>query len=131
MKAKFLSVLVILIGFTILPVLSATYYTDEQIEYLASDDGNYIHPSSIDPIFLKGTLSLNSKTITNTFFFDLGSVTFQILDENDRVVLTERTTAVAGGSYTISIEGWAAGKYKICCFIPNERTQVGNFQITD
>lgn len=128
MKTKFFSTLITLMMCVLTPVISANYYTDKDIEYQAGEDGNYIYPTSLKPALLKGTLSYNNRTIVNTFYFNLGFVTFQIVNENEQVVIAEQTMAVAGGSHTLSLEGLEAGKYKICCLIPGERPQVAEFE---
>lgn len=129
MKTKFFSALVILMMCILTPLISANYYTDKDIEYQAGEDGNYIYPTSIEPVWLKGCLSYTNRTIVNTFYFDLGQVTFQVVNANEQVVIAEQATAVAGGNHTVSLDGLEAGKYKICCLIPGEKPQVAEFEL--
>lgn len=130
MKTKFFGVLV---AFTILiavPVFSSMYYTDEQIEYHGSDDGDYVYPTDMVPIYLEGTLSQDNMTIVNTFYYDLGQVTFKIESQQAKsIVLTERTIAYKNSVYTIDIKELEAGNYKISCYSEELATQVGEFEI--
>lgn len=130
MKTKIFGVLIILIGLIVAPVFSSTYYTDEQIEYLGSDDGDYVYPTDTTPIYLEGTLSQDKMTIVNTFYYDLGQVTFQIEAEKTKsIVLTDNTVAYKGGAYTLDIRGLEAGSYKISCYSEELATQVAKFEI--
>lgn len=62
----------------VVPVFSSTYYTDEDLDFLATDDGDYIYPTDTAPTYLDGTLSQNKMTIDCNFYYDLGQVTFKI-----------------------------------------------------
>ncbi|CCZ81542.1 hypothetical protein [Odoribacter laneus] len=129
MKTKFFSVL-ILISLIVMPVFSSMYYTDEQIEYHGSDDGDYIYPTDTAPIYLEGILSQDKMTIVNTFYYDLGQVTFKIESQQAKsIVLTENTIAYKGGTYTLDIRNLEAGSYKISCYSEELATQVAKFEI--
>lgn len=129
MKTKFWGVLV-LISLMIVPAFSSTYYTDEEIEYLGMDDGDFVCPTDSTPIYLSGTLSQDNMTIVNTFYYDLGQVTFKIESQQTRsIVLTENTTAYKNDVYTIDINGLESGSYKISCYSEELATQVGEFEI--
>lgn len=129
MKTKFFGVL-LLISLIVIPVFSSTYYTDEQIEYLGSDDGDYVYPTDSAPTYLEGILSQDKMTIVNTFYYDLGQVTFKIESQQAKsIVLTENTIAYKGGTYTLDIKGLEAGSYKISCYSEELATQVAKFEI--
>ena len=129
MKTKFFGVL-LLISLIVIPVFSSTYYTDEQIEYLGSDDGDYVYPTDSAPTYLEGILYQDKMTIVNTFYYDLGQVTFKIESQQAKsIVLTENTIAYKGGTYTLDIEGLEAGSYKISCYSEELATQVAKFEI--
>lgn len=130
MKTKFFGVLVILISLVVAPVFSSTYYTDEDIEFLGGDDGDYVYPTDAVPVYLDGTLSQNKMTIDCNFHYDLGQVTFQIEAEKTKsIVLTDNTVAYKGGAYTLDIRGLEAGSYKISCYSEELATQVAKFEI--
>lgn len=129
MKTKFWGVLV-LISLMIVPAFSSTYYTDEEIEYLGMDDGDFVCPTDSTPIYLSGTLSQDNMTIVNTFYYDLGQVTFKIESQQEKsIVLTENTIAYKNSVYTIDIKELEAGNYKISCYSEELATQVGEFEI--
>ncbi len=129
MKTKFFGVL-LLISLIVIPVFSSTYYTDEQIEYLGSDDGDYVYPTDSAPTYLEGILSQDKMTIVNTFYYDLGQVTFKIESQQAKsIVLTENTIAYKGDTYTLDIKGLEAGSYKISCYSEELATQVAKFEI--
>lgn len=129
MKTKFFGVL-LLISLIVIPVFSSTYYTDEQIEYLGSDDGDYVYPTDSAPTYLEGILSQDKMTIVNTFYYDLGQVTFKIESQQAKsIVLTENTIAYKGDTYTLDIKGLEAGNYKISCYSEELATQVAKFEI--
>lgn len=130
MKMKFFGVLVVLVSLIIAPVFSSTYYTDEDLDFLATDDGDYIYPTDTTPIYLDGTLSQNKMTIDCNFYYDLGQVTFKIESQQAKsIVLTESTIAYTGGTYTININRLEAGNYKISCYSEELATQVADFEI--
>lgn len=130
MKAKNL-LLVLLLAFFMPGITQAAPagITDEDLDYLGRVDGIHVRPVSLDPVFLKGTLSNDNQAITNTFFFNLGEVVFQITNKDGVIYSTFRTQAVEGGSFTIDIKGLPAGQYDIVCFIPDEVPQVAAFQV--
>lgn len=130
MKTKFFGVLLILISVIVVPVFSSTYLTDEELEYLGSDDGDYVYPTDSAPTYLEGILSQDKMTIVNTFYYDLGQVTFKIESQQAKsIVLTENTIAYKGGTYTLDIKGLEAGSYKISCYSEELATQVAKFEI--
>lgn len=130
MKTKFFGVLVILIGLMVVPVFSSTYYTDEDLDFLATDDGDYIYPTDTAPTYLDGTLSQNKMTIDCNFYYDLGQVTFKIESQQAKsIVLTENTIAYKGGTYTLDIRNLESGSYKISCYSEELATQVAKFEI--
>lgn len=114
----------------IVPAFSSSYYTDEDIEFIGGDDGDYVYPTDTVPIYLEGTLSQNNMTIDCNFYYDLGQVTFKIESQQTRsIVLTENTTAYKNDVYTIDINGLESGSYKISCYSEELATQVGEFEI--
>ena len=113
-----------------MPVFSSMYYTDEQIEYHGSDDGDYIYPTDTAPIYLEWILSQDKMTIVNTFYYDLGQVTFKIESQQAKsIVLTENTIAYKGSTYTLDIRNLESGSYKISCYSEELATQVAKFEI--
>ena len=126
MKIKLFSLIVVLIGLVISPAFSIT---DEELEYQGVDVGDIIHPTSVQPTLIKGVLSLDKKTIVNTFFENMGRVVFQVTDMNNQPVITKEAIAFAGGSATVDISSLAPGNYKIYCFISSETAQVAHFQV--
>ncbi len=130
MKTKFFGVLVILVGLIIAPVFSSTYLTDEELLYVGMDDGDVVCPTDTTPIYIEGILSQDNMTIVNTFYYDLGQVTFKIESQQAKsIVLTEKTTAYKNGTYTIDIKELEAGNYKISCYSEELATQVADFEI--
>lgn len=134
MKTKMCMLLLVLgLGF-MMPVYSyssetsvAGRITDEDLEYQGTDCGE-IGPVSLDPEFLKGTISYENKTITNTFFFDFGTVTVWITDANGNLVMSEEANTSIDAQSTIDIKDLRAGSYKIIVFLP-EGQQVANFNV--
>lgn len=130
MKTKFFGVLVMLVGLIIAPVFSSTYLTDEELLYVGMDDGDVVCPTDTTPIYIEGILSQDNMTIVNTFYYDLGQVTFKIESQQAKsIVLTEKTIAYKNGTYTIDIKELEAGNYKISCYSEELATQVADFEI--
>lgn len=128
---KFLTLVISL--FLVLPSFaspsapSGSGVTDEDLEYIGQNDGDFARPRSIQIPLLKGVISYTNGTIVNTFYFDLGPVTFQVIDEAGEAVLTQTANAVSGGKVTVDIKDLPEGNYVIVCYIPNEASQVASF----
>lgn len=101
--------------------------TDDDLDYQNSNMGE-IGPVSLDPEFLKGVISYDDKTITNTFFFDFGTVTVWISDANGNLIISEEVNTSVDANSTIDIKDLRAGSYKIIVFLP-EGQQVANFNV--
>ena len=126
MKIKLFSLIIVLIGLIISPAFSIT---DEELEYQGVNMGDIVYPTSVHPTLIKGVLSLDKKTIVNTFFENMGRVVFQVTDMNNQALITKEAIAFTGGSATIDISSLAPGNYKIYCFISSETAQVAQFQV--
>lgn len=105
----------------------ASGITDEELDYQSRRDGEIARPRSIEVPLLKGVISYTNQVITNTFFFNLGEVTFQIIDAGGNAVLTRQAFAVSGGKVTLDLSGLAPGKYDVVCYIIDEAPQVASF----
>lgn len=121
MNAKLLILFLALGSLLFMPTLSYSTqadaqwgWTDEEFEYLGSDNGN-LGPRSIVQPLVKGVLSYTSKTITNTFSKDLGVVTVQIENESGTVYVKKTIDTSKEKSLTIDISMLESQSYKITC----------------
>lgn len=129
MKTKIWMLLMALGMLFAIPSLSYAQYTDEDIEFEAGDSNNSdFGPISFDPVLVKGVLSHNNKTITNTFLFDLGDVTVQIVDKSGNVYIEEEVNTSENAVLVIDIKNLPAQTYKIICFT-KEGLQTATFSL--
>ncbi|WP_251621996.1 hypothetical protein [Odoribacter lunatus] len=128
MKTK-LFMMVCLLGISLFfPKTSHAQLTEENLELQSNWDAEF-GPVSLQPEYLTATLSHVNRTITGTFAFNYGYVTFWIVSEKGELCLSEEVNAVANGSYYLDLSKLKAGKYRLQCYLPGEPTQVANFEL--
>lgn len=128
MKTKFLFFFFIIGMFFLIPSVSHAQITEESLDMLGEFDGE-LSPVSVETPLLAATLNHINKTLKVDFLSNLGRVTFQIVDESNRIYLAKEVMSVEGGFYTFNLSSLPAGKYKIICFIPNKTKQAAYFEL--
>lgn len=128
MKTKLLILVSVLSMCLFISVDSFAQLTEDNLDYQSQMDGEF-GPTSLDPVFLTGKVNHATQTISGTFNFNLGIVTFWVVDEAGQLCVTEEINAVENGSYEIKLNSLKTGKYSIICFIPGETKQVAYFEL--
>lgn len=129
MKTKFFLLLMTIGMLLAVPVVSYGQYTDEDLDYEGGNSGNgEWGPVSLEPELIKGIISYNNQTITNTFLFDLGVVTIWIVDEKGNLYISEEVNTTEEKSIVIDIKALPAQKYKMICFT-KEGQQTARFEV--
>lgn len=112
-----------------IPTISfAQGYTDEDLDFEASDSSNSdFGPTSLkpvtftdifEPVLITGILSHQRQTISLDFIMDLGVVTIQIIDTKGTVVLSQQINTSREPYKVINIKALPAQKYRIICYNP-------------
>lgn len=129
MKTKFLMFMMAIGMLLASPAISYAQITDDDLEYQGGNPGNEeFGPVSLEPVIIKGVVSHDDKTITNTFLEDLGVVTIWITDEKGTLYISQEVNTTEEETVTIDIKSLPAQKYIIICFTP-EGQQKAKFEI--
>ena len=107
---------------------SSAQLTEENIRFQSQWDAEFT-PVSLEPEYLTATLSYVNKTISGTFAFNYGHVTFWIINEAGELCLSEEISAYANGNYLLDLKLLKAGKYRLQCFLPGDPMQVAYFEL--
>lgn len=110
------------------PKISFAQLTEENIELHSQWDDD-IGPVSLEPEYLTATLSHVNKTISGTFAFNYGNVTFWIINEAGELCLSEEVSASANGTYLLDLSPLKPGKYRLQCFLPGDPMQFAYFEL--
>lgn len=102
--------------------------TDDDLDYQGSNETGF-GPVSLDPTLVQGVLSRSNMTITNTFCFDFGTVTVQVVDENRNAYIIEQINTSADRVMTLDISSLPQGAYTIVCYIQGEKPQEAKFTL--
>lgn len=112
-----------------MPTISfAQGYTDEDLDFEASDPSNgdfgptSLRPATftLEPVIVTGVLSHINKTITLDFMDGLGVVTISIIDENGTPMYSQRIDTNREPHKVISIKNLSIKNYRIICYNPIE-----------
>lgn len=128
MKTKLLILVSVLSLCLFASVHSYAQLTEDNLDYQSQMDGEF-GPTSLDPVFLTGKVNHITQTVSGTFHFNLGIVTFWVIDEAGQLCVSEEVNAVKNGTYEINLSQQKTGKYTIICFIPGETKQVAYFKL--
>lgn len=128
MKTKLLMLVCVLGICMCLSKNSSAQLTEDNIRIQSQWDVEF-GPVSLEPEYLTATLSYVNKTISGTFAFNYGVVTFWIVNEAGELCLSEEVNAVANGTYQLNLNKLASGKYRFQCFLPGDPMQVGYFEL--
>lgn len=115
MKSKKLTLLLVLGIFLCMPAISFAKYTNEDLDYQGTDNGE-LGPVSIVPTLMMGTLSHTKNTIENTFMFDLGVVTIWVVDEAGTLYFSQEVNTTFQKRVTIDLSKLEPRRYEIICF---------------
>lgn len=107
---------------------SLAQLTEENIRLQSQWDAEF-GPVSLEPEYLTATLSHVNKTISGTFAFNYGNVTFWIINEAGELCLSEEVAASANGTYLLDLSPLKAGKYRLQCFLPGDPMQFAYFEL--
>lgn len=110
------------------PKISFAQLTEENIELHSQWDDD-IGPVSLEPEYLTATLSHVNKTISGTFAFNYGNVTFWIINEAGELCLSKEVAASANGTYLLDLSPLKAGKYRLQCFLSGDPMQFAYFEL--
>lgn len=102
--------------------------TDEELDYQGGNHSE-VGPVSLDPVLVQGILSRSNMTIKNTFCFDFGTVTVQVVDENRNAYIIEQINTSADRNMTLDISSLPQGDYTIICYIEGELPQEAAFTL--
>lgn len=128
MRTKLLMLVCVLGMCFILPETSSAQLTEENLDLQSHWDVEF-GPVSLEPVYLTATLSHVDKTISGTFTFNYGVVTFRIVNEAGELCLSEEVNAVTNGTYQLNLNKLEAGKYLFQCFLPGDPMQFGYFEL--
>ncbi|MDE5639113.1 MAG: hypothetical protein K2I47_04880, partial [Odoribacter sp.] len=98
MKTKLFMWMCVLGACFLFPKISFAQLTEENLDLQSQWDAEF-GPVSLEPEYLTATLSHVNKTISGTFTFNYGNVTFWIINEAGELCLSEEVSASANGTY--------------------------------
>lgn len=128
MRTKLFMLVCVLSTCLLLSKTSSAQLTEENIRFQSQWDAEF-GPVSLEPEYLTATLSHINKTISGTFAFNYGIVTFWIINEAGELCLNEEFNAPANGNYLLDLSKLKAGKYRLQCYLPGEPMQSAYFEL--
>lgn len=115
-------------AYLLFPKISFAQLTEENLDLQSQWDAEF-GPVSLEPEYLTATLSHVNKTISGTFAFNYGNVTFWIINEAGELCLSEEVSASANGTYLLELNPLKPGKYRLQCFLPGDPMQFAYFEL--